>query len=311
MKFVGYVYRVYCLTTSKSYIGITTQDIDRRWSQHKNESTGDEGLRLNHFHMAIRKYGWDQFEKTILLKLESDTLENLVESLNQLETFYIEKYDSYNNGYNSTLGGGGIISDSVYKKVLVFNENGDFIKECESRKAAAEEFNVMQQNVSDCCSRKILSSGWKDGLRLIFRNEDDIITEEDLIKIKKARKNQPVPVRCYDFYTGEILGEYESIVQASEETGVSKDGISSCSLLKTKSTVKGGKKLVWRKLQDTYEPKYIIEAFINGKSVGKFTSVSHAAKTFDINPGHISDYLKGRKHGDRYNGELVHFVSLK
>ena len=38
MKYVGYVYKIYCTVTSKIYIGITTRDINIRWNQHKNES---------------------------------------------------------------------------------------------------------------------------------------------------------------------------------------------------------------------------------------------------------------------------------
>lgn len=38
MKYVGYVYKIYCTVTSKIYTGITTRDINIRWNQHKNES---------------------------------------------------------------------------------------------------------------------------------------------------------------------------------------------------------------------------------------------------------------------------------
>ena len=51
MKYVGYVYKIYCTVTSKIYIGITTRDINVRWNQHKNESK-DPGN--NHFHLAIK-----------------------------------------------------------------------------------------------------------------------------------------------------------------------------------------------------------------------------------------------------------------
>lgn len=306
MKYVGYVYRIHCLMNSKDYIGITTQSIDRRWNQHKNESEGDIGLSLNHFHLAIRKYGWDQFEKSILLKIESDTEELLIESLRTLEIFYIEKYNSYKNGYNSTVGGEGVISDIRNKKVLVFNELGEFIEECPSRIEASKKYNVLAQNISDCCNRVIQSSGWLNNLRLIFRNEKDSVTEEDLRKIAKARKNQPVPVRCYDFNTGEILGEYPSIIMAASETGIDPDSISKCSLHKTKSTIKGGKKLVWRKLDDSYTPNYTVEAFIGDESIGKYVSIVNAADVYNLNPSHISEYLSGkRKTGGYYDGNPI------
>ncbi len=306
MLYVGYIYRFYCLISHKNYIGITTQDFNRRWNQHKNESLGEQEFKDTHFHRAIRKYGWDSFEKTVLLKLESDSKEKLLESLSQLEQYYVEKYNSYNKGYNSTKGGKGVISHTTQKKVVVFNELGEYLDTCDSRVEASKKYNVATTSVSDCCTRTILSAGWFNNLRLIFRDEEDTVTQEDIEKIKKARKNQPVPVRCYDYNTGEVLGEYSSIIEAQSKTGVDSDSISKCTLHKTKSTIQGGKKLVWRKLDDTYIPKYIVEAFYGDLSIGRYVSLAHAADVFGIQPSHISEYLnKKRKSAGKYKGKDI------
>lgn len=262
MLYVGYVYRFYCLTSQKNYIGITTQDINRRWDQHKNESLGKQVFKDTHFHRAIRRYGWDNFERTILLRLESDSEEQLLESLNQLEQYYIQKYDSYNNGYNSTKGGKGVISHTIQRKVIVFNELGEYIDTCNSRVNASKKYDVMATSISDCCTRTILSAGWFNNLRLVFRDEGDTVTQEDIKKIQRVRKNKPVPVRCYDYNTGQILGEYSSITEAQSKLGQIQTLSVKCSLHKIKSTIQGGKKLVWRKLDDAYTPKYIVEAFL-------------------------------------------------
>lgn len=306
MLYVGYVYRFYCLTSQKNYIGITTQDINRRWDQHKNESLGKQVFKDTHFHRAIRRYGWDNFERTILLRLESDSEEQLLESLNQLEQYYIQKYDSYNNGYNSTKGGKGVISHTTQRKVIVFNELGEYIDTCNSRVEASKKYDVMATSVSDCCTRTILSAGWFNNLRLVFRDEGDTVTQEDIKKIQRARKNKPVPVRCYDYNTGQILGEYSSIIEAQSKTGVDADSISKCSLHKIKSTIQGGKKLVWRKLDDAYTPKYIVEAFCGEFSIGRYVSLAHAADVFGIQANHISEYLNGkRKSAGKYKGENI------
>lgn len=311
MDYVGYVYRFYCIITQKNYIGITTQDINRRWDQHRNESLGDLGTKLNHFHLAIRKYGWDAFERFIILEVHANTKEDLVESLRSLETFYVNKYNSYKNGYNSTIGGEGVITDANNKPVLVFNELGEFIKECPSRISAAQEFNVLSTSVSDCCNRIIQSAGWKDNYRLIFRNPDDIITETDLIRIKNARKNKPVPVTSFDYFTGEIIKEYPSIITASQETGIRADSISSCALKKTKTTVQGGRKLVWRKEGEIYTPNYVVEAFVNNKSIGKFISYAHAAEVLGLIPSHISECVAGkRKSAGKYQGQIIQWKKL-
>ncbi|MBQ8992585.1 MAG: hypothetical protein IJ085_00355, partial [Turicibacter sp.] len=56
---------------------------------------------------AIHKWGWDAFKPTILF----DNIDSK-EELDRLERLCIGLYDSYNNGYNSTLGGGGSLGCS-------------------------------------------------------------------------------------------------------------------------------------------------------------------------------------------------------
>ena len=75
----------------KSYIGITKRTIEQRVHD------GYAGSR--HFDNAISKYGWENFETTILE-------ENLTcDEACSKEKYYIEKYDSINNGYNLEEGG--------------------------------------------------------------------------------------------------------------------------------------------------------------------------------------------------------------
>lgn len=82
---------------SKVYIGITSQSPKARW--------GPDGKRyLNSdtkFSKAIKKYDWDNFEHIIL------ETEITKEDACSLERELIKKYNSYNCGYNSTLGGDG------------------------------------------------------------------------------------------------------------------------------------------------------------------------------------------------------------
>lgn len=57
---------------------------------------------------AIEKYGLHNFTIDILEKFELDeslSREELIKKLDVLEIKYIKEYDSYNNGYNCTIGG--------------------------------------------------------------------------------------------------------------------------------------------------------------------------------------------------------------
>lgn len=90
-------YKVYKHTApnGKVYIGITQQDVDKRWKRGL-------GYQDNpHFSHAIQKYGWDNFKHEVLL--DSLTKEEAEEN----EIRLIEEYNSTdrNNGYNIARGG--------------------------------------------------------------------------------------------------------------------------------------------------------------------------------------------------------------
>jgi len=96
MTKMGIVYISAKIDNRKSYIGQTIKDLGHRMRAHKTKANRGEG---NHFHNAIRKYGWDNFEWRIVY-------ENVpIEQLNNMERWTIANYDTYKNGYNSTEGG--------------------------------------------------------------------------------------------------------------------------------------------------------------------------------------------------------------
>lgn len=101
----GYIYKWENKINNKVYIGQTMNryGYKERWSQHRYQA--ENSIHNNKFHNAIRKYGIDNFDKEVLECIEMDDKVELKKALDTLEMKYIEKYDSLNNGYNSTLGG--------------------------------------------------------------------------------------------------------------------------------------------------------------------------------------------------------------
>ena len=69
-----------------------------RFAQHKREAELGSECPI---HRAIRKYGIENFTSEIL---EKNIPENL---LDIREEYYIQKYDTFYQGYNATLGGQG------------------------------------------------------------------------------------------------------------------------------------------------------------------------------------------------------------
>lgn len=102
---VGYIYKWENKINGKVYIGQTMNryGYKKRWKQHIYDALNKNNN--NHFHNAIKKYGHDRFNKTVLETIKMDNRDELKSYLDKLEIKYIYKYDSFNNGYNSTLGG--------------------------------------------------------------------------------------------------------------------------------------------------------------------------------------------------------------
>lgn len=96
---MDYIYKITSLKSSKAYIGLTSFSVDRRWTQHKSAAKRDSQF---HFHKAIRKYGADDFVVEVLREQLFT-----IEEAEEFEKYYINKFDTYKNGYNSTLGGLG------------------------------------------------------------------------------------------------------------------------------------------------------------------------------------------------------------
>jgi len=108
---------IYKLTSpsGKCYIG-RARDFDSRMNEHKYVSEHNGSYTI---HSAIRKYGWDNFEKEIIAEVKK-------EESSELERFFIEKYDSVKIGYNDTYNteSGGNMWEGLYDsdKYKVFVE---------------------------------------------------------------------------------------------------------------------------------------------------------------------------------------------
>lgn len=93
VKKVRGIYKVTNKINGKVYIGQSV-DIGRRWRQHM---TAEDDI---YFHKAIQKYGVDNFIWEVIEKCKKSELD-------ERESYWIEYYDSFNNGYNCTKGGDG------------------------------------------------------------------------------------------------------------------------------------------------------------------------------------------------------------
>lgn len=96
----GTLYIVTNDINDKVYIGKTYAPISKRWDRHLHDALYSYIVIQTKFYRALRKYGPEHFTIEPIAQFEQGILE-------QKEIEYIAKYDSYYNGYNSTLGGDG------------------------------------------------------------------------------------------------------------------------------------------------------------------------------------------------------------
>lgn len=184
-----YIYKITNLLNGKVYIGQTIKTPKQRMTEHIYLANNPQYDRKSKLHAAMRKYGCDNFAIEVVQACS-------VNQLDELEIYWIEKYDSYSSGYNNTLGGSGGLKRTTEEFVDLW-EAGMTVSAI-ARHAKADRGTV-------ACHLRSIG-----------------ITSEDI----EARKNSymksisQVPVYQYDL-DGNFIAEYNSIETASMQTGVS------------------------------------------------------------------------------------------
>lgn len=103
----GLIYIIKNTVNDKVYIGQTALSLEDRWKSHLKPSV-HKTRGTYKIYNAMNKYGKENFYVELL---EDDIP---IDLLNEKEIEYIELYDSYYNGYNSTKGGDGRIVNKEY-----------------------------------------------------------------------------------------------------------------------------------------------------------------------------------------------------
>lgn len=105
------IYKITNKINNKCYIG-QSKNISKRWKNHKNSAYNPNEKSYNYpLYRAFRKYGLENFSFEILEECS-------IKDLNQKEKYYINKFNSFFNGYNLTLGGDGA-GNEVYKEKII------------------------------------------------------------------------------------------------------------------------------------------------------------------------------------------------
>lgn len=104
---MGCIYRIYCKSTGKPYIGQYKKNTpDGEWNRYINEAKRTENP-TRYLIRAIKKHGPESFDISVICLCETQ------EELDKKEDEYITEYKSmvYENGYNMVRGGRGRAPD--------------------------------------------------------------------------------------------------------------------------------------------------------------------------------------------------------
>lgn len=270
-EYFGIIYKIENTITHCIYIGQTTHPKGFN-GRYYHKGKGIE--RVYHYLLNNKKQG-GSYNKYLLRSIEKCGFDAFVvdeiidkaltfEELNEKETYYINKYDSYKNGYNMSCGG-----DSVSgikrprgkdcpnsKRVCQIGLDGKLIKIWDSQTEASKELNINLATISDVCKGKRKTAG-----KYVWVQEKDFDSNYDYSRTPstkdRGRGTKPVVLLSE---TGEIIETFYSVNYAGKQLGISGQDVTRiCSNQKSKI-----------KLNLRYKDEYIEEQRLNEEGSNKF-----------------------------------------
>lgn len=139
------IYLITNLLDGKQYVGQTTKGYMQRWKSHCRYANRRKQNRLSPqlIDTVIDKYGIENFKIELLETVP-------FEQKDTKEQFYIRKYDTYNNGYNLTIGGdyNPMLDDKIKKHHLdvMRSETVRFKMSSSVKKAYTDELRMWFRN---------------------------------------------------------------------------------------------------------------------------------------------------------------------
>lgn len=234
------IYLITNIVNNKKYVGQSI-NIQQRWKQHIYYLNNNKHSN-RHLQGAWNKYGESNFTFSILESCDQQD----AAFLNAREKFWIQEFDSYNNGYNLDLGGQG---SSGYKHteeelqkmrqiqhpkpIVQLDENFNLIREWDSCSQASKALHLFVLGIKKCCRHEDHQKTI-GGYYWLYKEEfEDPSFDPSIIKVCQF----PKKVDLYDNKMNYIR-TYDSIRQASIDLKVNATDITHvCN--KTRKTAKG------------------------------------------------------------------------
>ena len=182
----------------KYYVGQTVGTMEQRAGKDGKNYHRNNPNCNNKFVNSIRKWGWNAFEGRVLEEVYE-------EDLNELEKFYIEYFDSFKNGYNSTLGGEGTRGHNPYA-----NKTEEEMKEIKE-KLSKSQIIAQKKRFQDPEEREKISAGQRKRYKDPKERKKQSIVNKKRWEDKERRKKQSETIKKH--WEDKNEREKQSIVQ--------------------------------------------------------------------------------------------------
>ena len=201
-----YIYKATNKINGKSYVGQTCDFHSRVWQHQRCYEKEDCD-----FHRAIKEFGFDNFSWEIIETCESE------DRACELEKYYIEKFNTYRDGYNMTKGGKGAPYHNA-RAVVLLTLDGQYIKRYDSAMDAEIDGFHNADVLLNCKGKSRQTKGY------MFMFED----EYESNGAKAYRKPKPNGMRSIiqcDM-EGNFIQKFKSLQEAARITGTNRTTIS-------------------------------------------------------------------------------------
>lgn len=267
------IYKHTCKINGKGYVGMTCQDIYRRWQNGFGYNAEDQI-----FGRAVQKYGWENFNHEIL----EDNL--TFEQANLRERYWINFFHTYINdpecnGYNMTLGGAGAAGHKCS------NETKQKISKAHLGKPLSESH---RQHIKEATTG--------DGNPFYGKHHSAETKEKIRQKALGRKVSEETKKKISDAGIGRITSEQTKKLLSEKLTGLKRSDEAKERIRQARFQVEANRtpeerKALNKKLSDASTKKRRVRCI---ETNDEFNSMTEAAKFFGVSPCTLANHLAGR-----------------
>jgi group I intron endonuclease len=194
---------IYVLTSpsGRKYVGQTI-NLNKRFEEYRNQRIWQQIKIFS----AIKKYGWDNFNIEII------EFNNLTQKeLDDLEIYYIKRWDSYVNGYNCTIGGlGKRVHYTIEERKLARLENLKRYREKNKEKIRKSNARYQSSNLGIATKKEYYEKYYSKNKKIIAEKNKQYINNNKEKHLERRRRyhlshKEVENQRCRNYYNKKKL----------------------------------------------------------------------------------------------------------